>query len=225
MKDHQVSGIIGINLGKNRTSENPIQDYIDGLIKFSDVAHYFVINVSSPNTPELRNLQNKKELEELLMALNNQRNNLNLKQPLLLKLAPDLTTSECEDIVSVIKKDECKVDGLVLCNTTVSRDSLMSNDVKDEIGGLSGVPLRNMSNKLIADMYKRTGGKIPIVGVGGIFNGQDAFDKIKAGASLIQIYTAFIYHGPPVVGKIKRELDELLKTNGYHNVADAVGKN
>ncbi|KAK0171284.1 hypothetical protein PV328_009032 [Microctonus aethiopoides] len=222
--DPNFTGIIGVNLGKNKTSEDPIKDYIDGIKKFNNVADYFVINVSSPNTVGLRNLQNKKQLEELLSAINSIRFKMTVQPPLLLKLAPDLTNDERQDIVDVILKEKTKVDGLILTNTTISRENLL-DDNKIESGGLSGAPLTDLSTAVIADMFKRTKGRIPIIGVGGIFSGQDAYDKIAAGASLIQIYTSYAYHGPPIVQKIKRELNDLIISNGYNSIADAIGKN
>ncbi|XP_015109004.1 dihydroorotate dehydrogenase (quinone), mitochondrial isoform X2 [Diachasma alloeum] len=220
--DPTFTGIIGVNLGKNKTSEDSISDYSQGIRKFSDVADYLVINISSPNTQGLRNLQSKKNLEELLIKINEVRESMERKPPLLLKLAPDLTDSECQDIADVIQKNKSKVDGLILSNTTVSRGNLVGES-RSETGGLSGAPLTDKSTLMIADMYKRTKGKIPIVGVGGIFDGNDAYDKIKAGASLVQIYTSYAYHGPPIVQRIKRELDGLITRDGHSSVADAVG--
>nr|XP_033324715.1 dihydroorotate dehydrogenase (quinone) [Megalopta genalis] len=217
-------GIIGVNLGKNKTMEDAAQDYIDGIKKFSDVADYFVINVSSPNTPGLRSLQSKKELEQLLTRINEVRESIGSRQPLLLKLAPDLSDSEKQEIADVILGKKTKIDGLILCNTTVTRNNLRSS-LKEEDGGLSGAPLTDMSTAMISDMYRRTRGSVPIIGVGGIFTGSDAYDKIKAGASLVQVYTSFAYRGPPVVTRIKRELNEMLEKDGLASIADAVGKN
>ncbi|CAG5108576.1 Similar to Dhod: Dihydroorotate dehydrogenase (quinone), partial [Cotesia congregata] len=194
--DSSFTGIIGVNLGKNKTSTDPVADYVEGVKKFSDVADYLVINVSSPNTEGLRDLQGKEHLEKLLSSINSVRQSMKSYPPLLLKLAPDLTNNQRQDVAEIIQKSKCKVDGLILSNTTISRRDL-SSEHKNETGGLSGAPLTDLSTDLIADMYKRTNGKIPIVGVGGIFSGKDAFDKIKAGASLIQIYTSYAYHGPP----------------------------
>ncbi|XP_068978567.1 dihydroorotate dehydrogenase (quinone) isoform X2 [Bombus flavifrons] len=222
-KNQNFDGIVGVNLGKNKTSDNAAQDYIDGIKKFADVADYFVINISSPNTPGLRTLQNKKELEDLLIKINNVRQSIQCKQPLLLKLAPDLSDSEKQDIADVIIQQSSSVDGLILCNTTVTRNNLVS-PLKEETGGLSGAPLADMSTAMISDMYKRTKGTIPIIGVGGIFTGEDAYNKIKAGASLVQVYTSFTYRGPPVIGKIKRELDDILKKDGLQSIKDAIGK-
>ncbi|XP_047515237.1 dihydroorotate dehydrogenase (quinone), mitochondrial isoform X1 [Pieris napi] len=219
-------GLLGINLGKNKHSTDAAADYSDGIKKFHKVADYFVINVSSPNTPGLRSLQSKTELQKLLAEANTTLESLKIEKrpPLLLKLAPDLSIEEMKDIVSVISEKKTKVDGLIISNTTIDRSSLHSSKYAQETGGLSGKPLTDKSTEMIKTMYKLTQGKVPIVGVGGIFNGKDAFEKILAGASVLQIYTALIYHGPPIVTKIKAELAELLKQNGYNTVNEAVGK-
>ncbi|CAF4801688.1 unnamed protein product [Pieris macdunnoughi] len=219
-------GLLGINLGKNKHSTDAAADYSHGIKKFHKVADYFVINVSSPNTPGLRSLQSKTELQKLLAEANTTLESLKIEKrpPLLLKLAPDLSIEEMKDIVSVISEKKTKVDGLIISNTTIDRSSLHNSKYAQETGGLSGKPLTDKSTEMIKTMYKLTQGKIPIVGVGGIFNGKDAFEKILAGASVLQIYTALIYHGPPIVTKIKAELAELLKQNGYNTVNEAVGK-
>ncbi|XP_050679122.1 dihydroorotate dehydrogenase (quinone), mitochondrial isoform X2 [Leptidea sinapis] len=219
-------GILGINLGRNKDSQDAVHDYTLGIKTFNEIADYFVINISSPNTPGLRALQNKKELTELLTAINKTMNSLqeDKRPPLLLKLAPDLSVDEMKDIVSVINKKDSRVDGLIISNTTFDRNNLSNQEFAHETGGLSGKPLTSKSTEMIRIMYKLTQGKVPIIGVGGIFTGQDAYEKILAGASAIQIYTALIYHGPPIVSKIKSELAELLLKDGYSTVTDAVGK-
>ncbi|CAK1585373.1 unnamed protein product [Parnassius mnemosyne] len=219
-------GLLGINLGKNKLSDDAIQDYVMGINKFIDIADYFVINISSPNTPGLRSMQKKDELKDLLSAVNKTRRSQQSKNnpPLLLKLAPDLSLEEMKDIVSVITQKECQVQGLIISNTTIDRTSLKNQEFSSEAGGLSGKPLNKKSTEMIKTMYKLTQGKIPIIGVGGVFSGQDAYDKILAGASIVQIYTALIYFGPPVITKIKKELAELLKKNGYNSVNEAIGK-
>lgn len=222
-ENKNFGGILGVNLGNNKETKDAIQDYIDGIKRFMDVADYFVINISSPNTPGLRSLQNKKNLEELLTRINAARESLDSKQPLLLKLAPDLSDSERQDVADVVLNKKSRVDGLVLCNTTITRTNLI-NPNKKESGGLSGAPLVDISTAMISDMYKRTRGSIPIIGVGGVFSGADVYVKIRAGASLVQLYTSYIYHGPPIVGKIKKELCEILKINGFSSVIDAIGK-
>ncbi|KAJ2951220.1 hypothetical protein O0L34_g5616 [Tuta absoluta] len=221
-------GLLGINLGKNKTSENAIEDYINGVRRFCMVADYFVINVSSPNTPGLRSLQNKKNLQELLTEVNNTRESIFMfngqKPPLFLKLSPDLTLEEMWDVAYVVTSKKSKVDGLIISNTSIDRSCLVNKEFSGESGGVSGKPLTDKSTEMIRTMYKLTKGRIPIIGVGGIFTGQDAYEKILAGASAVQIYTALIYHGPPVVTKIKSELAELLERDGYKSVNEAVGK-
>ncbi|KAJ8918905.1 hypothetical protein NQ315_016807 [Exocentrus adspersus] len=219
-------GIVGVNLGKNKSSQDPINDYVEGIKKFGPVADYLVINISSPNTPGLRSMQHKDELKKLLAKLVETRNNLplNPKPPLLLKLAPDLAYNERKDIADVLKDKKCKVDGLIISNTTIERpDTLKSVESKSEAGGLSGAPLKDGSTQMIADMSRLTGG-IPIIGVGGVASGRDAYEKIKAGACLVQLYTAMVYEGPTVVTKVKKELVDILKQEGYHRISEVIGK-
>lgn len=221
-----LKGVLGINLGKNKTSTDALRDYVEGVQLFGTISDYLVINVSSPNTPGLRDLQGKKDLENLLRVVLSARNKLptNNKVPIFLKLAPDLTQQDVKDITSVIGKKDCKVDGLIISNTTIDKSNLNSTkELTSQVGGLSGAPLKNRSTELIAQVYNLTGGKVPIIGVGGVFSGADAYEKIQAGASYVQLYTSLIYHGPPIVEKVKRELDELLKKDGFSNVKDAVG--
>lgn len=220
--------VLGINLGKNKTSNDALRDYVEGVQLFGTISDYLVINVSSPNTPGLRDLQGKKDLENLLRGVLSARNNLptNNKVPILLKLAPDLTQQDVKDITSVINQKDCKVDGLIISNTTIDKSNLKSpEELTSQAGGLSGAPLKDRSTQLIAQIYNLTGGKVPIIGVGGVFSGQDAYEKIQAGASYVQLYTSLIYHGPPIVEKVKRELDQILVKDGYKNVKEAVGSN
>lgn len=223
-----LKGVLGINLGKNKTSTDAQRDYVEGVQLFGTISDYLVINVSSPNTPGLRDLQGKKDLEKLLRSVVSARNKLptNNKVPIFLKLAPDLTQQDIKDITSVIGGKDCKVDGLIISNTTIDKQNLNSaEELTSQVGGLSGAPLKSRSTELIAQIYYLTGGKVPIIGVGGVFSGADAYEKIQAGASYVQLYTSLIYHGPPIVDKVKRELDEILKSNGFSNVKDAVGSN
>lgn len=222
--DDKFKGVLGVNLGKNKLSENPVGDYKKGIEAFGPYCDYLVINISSPNTPGLRSMQNKKELEDLLKATVEERNKLPKSVPLLLKISPDLNESELKDIANVIQKKGTKIDALIVSNTTIARpESLISNHAQ-EIGGLSGAPVKDLSTKVIAQMFKLTKGQVPIIGVGGIASGQDAYEKILAGASAVQIYSAMIYQGPPVVNRIKRELSQLLEENNFKSVQEAVGK-
>lgn len=217
--------VLGVNLGKNKLTEHASDDYVKGIEKFGEIADYFVVNVSSPNTPGLRNLQHKEELRLLLKEVLTARDSLGAghRPPVLLKIAPDLSDADVRDIVSVISKKEAHVDGVIISNTTVERDRSLRGADKNEIGGLSGAPLTQKSTEIIAKFYVLTKGQVPIVGVGGVFSGKDAYEKIVAGSSAVQLYTSMIFHGPPVVQKIKRELDELLQENGFDNVEKARG--
>ncbi|XP_037944934.1 dihydroorotate dehydrogenase (quinone), mitochondrial [Teleopsis dalmanni] len=220
-------GVIGVNLGKNKESKSALNDYTQGVRMFGPIADYLVINVSSPNTPGLRDLQEKKDLEQLLEGVLVERSQLpvNNKVPILLKISPDLGKADLKDIAEVVTKKKSQIDGLIVSNTTTDRSDLKETTLAKENGGLSGAPLRSKSTKLIAEMYHLTNGKIPIIGVGGIASGDDAFEKLEAGASYLQFYTAFIYHGPPVVSRIKSELSNILKERGYNNIEEVVGNN
>ncbi|XP_069491603.1 dihydroorotate dehydrogenase (quinone), mitochondrial isoform X2 [Ambystoma mexicanum] len=215
--------ILGINLGKNKTSPDATADYTEGIKTFGPLADYLVVNVSSPNTPGLRELQGKSELRHLLAEVKKERDALKCEQrpALLVKIAPDLTAQDKQDIASVVS--ELGIDGMVITNTTVSRPASLQNAQKNEIGGLSGEPLRDMATQTVREMYSLTKGKVPIIGVGGVSNGQDALEKIQAGASLVQLYTSLTYQGPPVVSRVKRELEALLKQQGFSSVTEAIG--
>lgn len=184
-----------------------------------------LFNTITLSTAGLRSLQEADNLKVLLSKVIEARNKLDQakQRPILLKLAPDLGDSDVCDIISVISKKECRVDGLIVSNTTIERDSSLKGKEKNETGGLSGAPLTNRSTKLIAKIYTLTKGQIPIIGVGGIFNGRDAYDKISAGASAIQLYTSLIYHGPPIVQKVKKELNDLLEAKGFESIEKARG--
>lgn len=218
--------ILGVNLGKNKLSEDAIRDYVEGVKKFSGLADYLVINISSPNTPGLRTMQNKTTLHILLTEVLKARSSLPKtdQKPIMVKLAPDLSDDDLQEIIAVIRSKECAVDGLIVSNTTIERPSSLKSPNAVQLGGLSGQPLSQRSTQLVAKVYQWTEGKIPIIGVGGIFSGRDAYNKILAGASAVQLYTAFVYHGPPIVIRIKQELEQLLKADGYNSVQEAVGK-
>jgi len=218
------NGILGINLGKNKSSVSAAEDYVAGVRQFSHLADYLVINISSPNTPGLRSLQARQQLKSLLQSVLAARRSLKLARPppLLLKISPDLSRAELEDIAEVVTAPDSRVDGLVISNTTVSRPDLASN-LREEEGGLSGAPLRSLSTGTISTMYSLTGGNIPIVGVGGVNSGAEAWEKVKAGASLVQVYTGLVYQGPPLVTRIRRDLRDLVVKEGYLNMQEAVG--
>ena len=205
--NHQL--IVGCNIGKNKVTANEEawKDYVTCFTKLHDSADYFVVNVSSPNTPGLRALQDKDALHKILSELQVINYGLQQKKPLLLKIAPDLTLSQLDDIVSLIS--ETKLDGIVATNTTISREGLVTSPqtVTDMgAGGLSGKPLRNKSTEVVAYLAKHLTDNTPIIASGGIFTGEDAKEKLSAGAALIQVWTGFIYEGPGIVKKICRQL-------------------
>lgn len=215
--------IVGANLGCNRDAGDRLQDYLTGLRALAPVADYIVLNVSSPNTPGLRDLQARERLGQLLKAVLEARRDLGESAdiPVLLKLSPDLTESDLRDVVECAM--EHHVDGLVVSNATVARPRQLRDLRKSEVGGLSGRPLFAPSTRLLSQVYRMTGGRVVLVGVGGVASGLDAYAKIKAGASLVQLYTALIYQGPGLIRHIKRELAAALEADGFANVGEAVG--
>jgi dihydroorotate dehydrogenase len=215
------SGIVGVNLGKNRDSEDAVADYLDGVQRVGRLADYFVINVSSPNTPGLRDLQRREILGDLLRQVVVARDTEAAAVPLLVKIAPDLTAEERADIAALAP--ETGIDGIVIANTTIARPPSLRSLHAAEAGGLSGKPLFAASTALLAEIYRLTEGKIPLIGVGGVAGAADAYAKIRAGASLVQLYTALVFEGPALIGRIKRGLAELLRRDGFASVVGAVG--
>ena len=189
-------GVVGVNIGANKDSANRIADYVKGIEVFEDVANYITINISSPNTPGLRNLQTKDDLQHLLSRMNATRKT---KKPMLLKIAPDLTENELSDVAQICGGGA--VDGVIISNTTLARDGLTSSLAK-EAGGLSGRPLFERSTHCLKVFHQMTGGKIPLIGVGGIHDATSAKAKLAAGASLVQLYSALVYQGPALVREI-----------------------
>lgn len=216
--------VIGVNLGKNKSSEDAVKDYVDGVKLFAPVADYLVINVSSPNTPGLRAMQQKDSLKNLLTEVMKTNRDLDFPRPIFLKLSPDLSEKELKDVCTIVTRKDCKVDGLIISNTTVDRSMVLNSLHQSEVGGLSGKPIKEKSTKMIEDVYKLTNGSVAIIGCGGVSSGQDAYEKILAGASAVQIYSSFVYGGPPIVTRLKKELDNILVENGYSNIQQAVGK-
>jgi len=216
-------GVIGINLGKNKTTEDAAADYILGVKAFGGFADYIVVNVSSPNTPGLRALQGKAELEDLLGRTKEAlvKTKPEDTPPLLLKIAPDLTDDDKKDIAEVVM--DLGIDGLIATNTTIERPDFLKSSEKKEMGGLSGQPVYAPSTKVLGEMYQLTKGKVPLIGVGGISNAEQAYAKVKAGASLLQLYSAMIYKGPQLANDIARDLAALIKRDGYSNISEAVG--
>jgi dihydroorotate dehydrogenase len=211
-------GIVGVNIGANKDSADRVADYVAGVTAFEGLASYFTVNISSPNTPGLRALQSREELEMLVSRVLAARKG---NTPVLLKIAPDLSAEELAGIAAVAL--EKRLDGLIVSNTTIRREGFVAGPRAGEAGGLSGRPLFALSTDVLRTMYRLTGGAIPLVGAGGIGSGADAYAKIRAGASLVQLYTALVYEGPGLVGRIKSELARLLAADGFAHVADAVG--
>ena len=213
-------GIVGVNIGANKDSADRISDYVAGINTFSDVASYFTVNISSPNTPGLRNLQSLEELRPLLKRLNEARQTLQRKVPMLLKIAPDLQDDGMKAIAECCMNSV--VDGVIISNTTISRPRLQSRHAQ-ETGGLSGVPLFELSTQQLARFYILTKGKIPLVGAGGISNVEQAWSKICAGASLVQLYSALVFRGPELVQEILIGLSRKLAEKKFANLSASVG--
>lgn len=217
-------GIVGINIGANKDSPDRIADYAQAFLRLSPLADYVTVNVSSPNTPGLRGLQDKEELSHLLTVLTDARTSDAKagggRHPILLKIAPDLDNHALDDIAAVIIASG--IEGVIVSNTTVQRPGLTGAHA-GESGGLSGKPLFPLSTDILRQMRARLPKSVVLVGVGGISGGRDAYEKIRAGASLVQLYTALVYQGPGLVARIKRDLLDLIRRDGFSNVAQAVG--
>ena len=209
LKKRKTSIIIGGNIGKNKltANEDANDDYLACFKALYPYVDYFVVNVSSPNTPNLRALQEKEPLTQLLSLLQAENLKMPAKKPILLKIAPDLNSNELDDVIEVVQT--CKLDGIVATNTTLDRSNLIApKEIVDNMGagGLSGKPLTKKSTEIIRYIHQKTNGNIPIIGVGGIHSAQDAIDKLNAGASLIQLYTGFVYEGPSLIKSINQEI-------------------
>ncbi len=218
-------GVVGGNIGKNKDSEDAVADYVTAMHALYPHVDYITANISSPNTPGLRNLQAADELRTLVRALHAAREELISNQqakPIFIKIAPDCDDAQLDAIAEVAITE--KLAGLIVGNTTIARDVIGGHALADETGGLSGVPLFLKSTEVLRKMHQRTQGFVPLIGVGGVASAADAYEKIKAGASLVQLYTALIYQGFGLAERINRGLAELLKRDGYTNVSEAVGQ-
>jgi dihydroorotate dehydrogenase len=221
---------VGINLGKSKTTplEKAAEDYANSFRVLRDLADFFVVNVSSPNTPNLRQLQDKSALDEILVAIQEQNGSQNsearIQKPVLVKIAPDLSFEALDEILELVSSRS--IAGIVATNTTISRpqtSDATSQKIYSENGGLSGKPLRARSTEIIRRIFKQTNGGLPIIGVGGIFSADDAWEKITAGASLVQIYTGMVFEGPGIAKKIAAGLIQRMKTEGIMNLQSAIG--
>jgi dihydroorotate dehydrogenase len=215
------AGVVGLNVGKNKETADEVADFVSGIRAVSPLADYLVINVSSPNTPGLRNLQGRDSMKKLIEAAVAARAASGSLPPLLVKLAPDLDEAGLADAAEVALATG--IDGLIMGNTTISRPQTLRSGERAETGGLSGKPLFELSTRRLGDLYRLTGGRIPLIGAGGVASGADAYAKIRAGASLVQLYSALVFEGPGLVQRIKVELAALLRRDGVASVAEAVG--
>ena len=219
---NKKKGILGINIGPNKDTKDQKNDFCLGLKNFFDIADYIAINISSPNTEGLRDFHDQEKLSDLLSALNKIKKDNRTNIPLLLKISPDINDRYVPEIAETAIKNS--IDAIILTNTTNgNRDNLFSK-LKNEVGGLSGDPLNQISTNMIKKFYKELNNKIPIIGVGGVNSGKSAYEKIVAGASLLQLYTSFIYRGPSAAKEIKKELIQILKAEGIKSIKDIVGQ-
>ena len=219
---------VGINLGKSKITplENAAEDYANSFRLLAPLADFFVVNVSSPNTPNLRQLQDKAALNQILLALQQVNQSMAQRRPILVKVAPDLALEALDEILELA--GPCELAGIVATNTTITRPHTKNPELEriySEAGGLSGKPLRQHSTQIIRHLYRQTKGALPIIGVGGIFSAEDAWEKITAGASLIQVYTGMIYQGPSVAKEIVKGLKQRLDQHGFKSLLEAVGTN
>ena len=221
LQKNSPTGILGINVGPNKDSKNRVDDYLQCIKDVQSFASYITINISSPNTPGLRDFHDENSLKNLLKTITEFTKNNKIQKPLALKVSPDIDESEIGYIIELIKK--FRISGVVISNTTDKNRENLKGKHKNEEGGLSGEPLNNISNNLIKKFYKEINGKISIIGVGGVNSGLTAYEKLRSGANLLQLYTGMIYEGPGIVKKIKTELIEILKKEKIKNINEIVG--
>jgi dihydroorotate dehydrogenase len=220
LKGAHVGAILGVNIGANKASEDFVADYVAGVTRFAEVADYLTVNISSPNTPGLRNLQAGEALTRLLGAVLKARSKAKVRVPVLLKLAPDLDERQMDELAAVVLKTD--LDGLVVSNTTISRDAVAGMENATETGGLSGKPLFALATRRLAQMRQRLG-TLPIVGVGGIHSPQTAVEKFEAGADAIQLYSALVFGGLDLLERIKRGLVAAVRAQGKRSIAELSG--
>ena len=222
IRSNLKKGLLGINIGPNKDSNDRLNDYLIGLRTFYDIADYITINISSPNTENLRNFHDETKFDELMNVIQEEKFKIKSKIPIVVKISPDIS----EDQISTISKIllDYKVGAIIISNTTSKNREKINNILKHQKGGLSGKPLEEEANKLISKFYKLLKGKIEIIGVGGVDSGESAHRKFLAGASYIQLYTGMVFQGPNIVGKIKKELKEILKDDGIKNFREIIGK-
>jgi len=218
----QKKGILGVNIGPNKETKDQKNDFCLGLKNFFDIADYITVNISSPNTEGLRDFHDQEKLINLMGALNKIKKDNGTNIPLLLKISPDIKNNHIPEIADAAIKNN--ISAIILTNTTNGNRDNLTSELKEEEGGLSGNPLHQISTNMIRKFYKELNNKIPIIGVGGVNSGKSAYEKIVAGASLLQLYTSFVYRGPSAAKDIKKELIQILKSEGIKNVKEAVGQ-
>ena len=221
IEKNSPNGLIGINIGPNKDTENRIEDYLVCFRKFHKLADYITINISSPNTENLRNFHKHDELVNLIKNINDEKTKLNSEVPIAVKISPDIDEENIEAISEIFIKYNIQI--AIVSNTTDRNRENISNINKLEKGGLSGKPLEKISNELINKFFKLVGKKVLIVGVGGVDSAEGVFDKIISGATLVQLYTGMVYKGPTIASKINKELDEIVKREGFKNISEAIG--
>ena len=221
IKSNKNLGLLGINIGPNKDSNDRLNDYLIGLKTFHQVADYITINISSPNTENLRNFHEEKKLQELLKSILREKNNLKSEVPIAVKISPDIDENQINLISEILLENEIKM--IIISNTSESSRNDLKNIQKHQKGGLSGKPIEIKSNILINKFYKLLNGKIKIIGVGGVDSGQAAYDKFLAGADFIQLYTGMVFKGPNIAGIIKKDLKDLLLRDGVKNYTEIVG--
>ena len=217
------AGILGVNIGPNKDTQSQKNDFLLGFKKFFDIADYITINISSPNTENLRDFHEDQKLTSLIRLINLEKSNLKSQIPIMLKISPDINENSIDTISEIVSENS--ISALILTNTSNVNRKNLSDPQKSELGGLSGKPMEEISNNLINKFYKILKGKVPIIGVGGVDSGKSAYEKILAGASLIQLYTGMIYKGPRIVKNIKKELIDQLKRDGIKNFTEIIGQN
>ena len=215
-------GMLGVNIGPNWNSENKIEDYLNCFRKFHDIADYITINISSPNTENLRDFHNNEELKNLLESIHNEREKLKSDIPIAIKISPDINQKKVEEICRIIL--DYSIKAVIVSNTTDGNRDSLKNHKKFQKGGLSGKPLNEISNKLINNFYKILNNKIDIIGVGGVDSGETAYQKFLHGAKFVQLYTGMVFEGPKIVSKISDELNNILETNNVKKLSDIIGK-
>ena len=222
IRSNKQIGLLGINIGPNKDTKNKLNDYVECLKSFNGLADYITINISSPNTENLRDYHDQKKLDELLQTINKEKKTLIKKTPIAVKVSPDINDQEITKICEVLINNN--IEAVIVSNTSDSTRDNLRNTQSHQKGGLSGKPIEQKSTKLISKFYKILNGKIKIIGVGGVDSGRSAYEKFLAGANYIQLYTGMVYRGPNIVHMIKKELKELLLKDGVKNFSEIVGK-